>query len=667
MNMAAKMTRAAALLLVVMLFPAAIQAATVTDGSDSGAGTLRQAVTGAVDGETITFAPSVTSVTLSGGQIDVEKTNLTIQGNNAYGTAPLIDINALRDKLPALAKNSSPQDITNWANQLTGTLNTEIQALVNHSPLTSIDGGGTRTSQIFWSDTSAGNGLNIKNLHFKNVAYTSTFLYGGGVIGAYSTITSAHFSSTSSIGAISDSIFSGITIDVGTFLHGGGVIGAVSLSSSFSSTSSIGAVSDSIFSDIRVTISGDLQGGGVIGAFSHSDSSSSSSIGAISNSHFLNTSVVAQGNIWGAVGVGAFVYDTGANKIAELGPISSSSFQNLTATSNGGDVYAGAVYSSGLASELVITDSSFISNKAIAEASGKKAHAGAIGIDTAYVTPNPDGHVVTLTASSGQQSIFSGNIASSGGTERKNSIHFGNMHAATSQGNAILNINPTGGTVALLDPVSVSMSNSKSFTMNIGGSGLVRLGGHTMLDAAGGSTVNFGAGPQIRLESDYQISNFNLLTPLTGALTINFTPGSSLEFDMATRPQNDLALVLKSIGTGAGAVTVKGPAAIAPFAYTSFAPVSGRWLLADSASVDGTGNFLALGNDLFSAAIVWDGTKVYIAANNSGVQNKINNSPPTAAAPLLSGPLKTPGSSSLACLMPLGPGHWLPRYSSRIF
>src|SRR5437867_1044660 len=56
-----------ALLLNATDMPAAT--VTVTNGNDSGAGSLRQAIIGASPGDTINFAPSVTTVTLTSDEL----------------------------------------------------------------------------------------------------------------------------------------------------------------------------------------------------------------------------------------------------------------------------------------------------------------------------------------------------------------------------------------------------------------------------------------------------------------------------------------------------------------------------------------------------------------------------------------------------------------------
>src|SRR5207247_10588126 len=55
---------------------------TVTSSNDNGPGSLRQAILDASPGDTINFAPSVTTVTLTSGELVIDK-NLTITGPGA--------------------------------------------------------------------------------------------------------------------------------------------------------------------------------------------------------------------------------------------------------------------------------------------------------------------------------------------------------------------------------------------------------------------------------------------------------------------------------------------------------------------------------------------------------------------------------------------------------
>src|SRR5436305_4164131 len=70
------------LLLCAMATQTGAATITVTNTNDSGPGSLRQAIFNASSGDTITFAPSVTTVTLTSGELVIDK-NLTITGPGA--------------------------------------------------------------------------------------------------------------------------------------------------------------------------------------------------------------------------------------------------------------------------------------------------------------------------------------------------------------------------------------------------------------------------------------------------------------------------------------------------------------------------------------------------------------------------------------------------------
>jgi hypothetical protein len=69
---------------------AAAATTTVTNGNDSGSGSLRQAIIDASPGDTINFAPSVTTVTLTSGELVIDK-NLTITGPGANRLTVQVD------------------------------------------------------------------------------------------------------------------------------------------------------------------------------------------------------------------------------------------------------------------------------------------------------------------------------------------------------------------------------------------------------------------------------------------------------------------------------------------------------------------------------------------------------------------------------------------------
>jgi hypothetical protein len=83
-----------ALLLYAVAIPARATTITVTNTNDSGPGSLRQAILNASSGDTINFAPSVTTVTLTSGELVIDK-NLTITGPGANRLTVQVDISVI--------------------------------------------------------------------------------------------------------------------------------------------------------------------------------------------------------------------------------------------------------------------------------------------------------------------------------------------------------------------------------------------------------------------------------------------------------------------------------------------------------------------------------------------------------------------------------------------
>ena len=82
------------LLLYAVTIPALATTITVTNTNDSGPGSLRQAILNASSGDTINFAPSVTTVTLTSGELVIDK-NLTITGPGANRLTVQVDISVI--------------------------------------------------------------------------------------------------------------------------------------------------------------------------------------------------------------------------------------------------------------------------------------------------------------------------------------------------------------------------------------------------------------------------------------------------------------------------------------------------------------------------------------------------------------------------------------------
>ena len=82
-------------LLCAMATQAHAATITVANGNDSGTGSLRQAISDASPGDTINFAPTVTSISLLTGELLIDK-NLTITGPGANRLTVQVSANASR-------------------------------------------------------------------------------------------------------------------------------------------------------------------------------------------------------------------------------------------------------------------------------------------------------------------------------------------------------------------------------------------------------------------------------------------------------------------------------------------------------------------------------------------------------------------------------------------
>jgi hypothetical protein len=82
------------LLLYAVAIPVHATTITVVNGNDSGPGSLRQAILNALSGDTINFAASVTTVTLTSGELVIDK-NLTITGPGANRLTVQVNANVI--------------------------------------------------------------------------------------------------------------------------------------------------------------------------------------------------------------------------------------------------------------------------------------------------------------------------------------------------------------------------------------------------------------------------------------------------------------------------------------------------------------------------------------------------------------------------------------------
>ncbi|HEU0273491.1 MAG TPA: right-handed parallel beta-helix repeat-containing protein [Candidatus Udaeobacter sp.] len=180
-----------ALLLSATDMPAAT--VTVTNENDSGAGSLRQAIIDASPGDTIYFAPSVTTVTLTSAELVIDK-NLTITGpgaNTLTVTAMYSDFVYFR----IFNINSSTVTVSmsgmTISNAFTGTFGQGGAGIVNAGVLTLTD---CTISNNSGGDPGGGGVLNdhgtmtITGCTISNNSVDATF-GGGGVLNENGTMT----------------------------------------------------------------------------------------------------------------------------------------------------------------------------------------------------------------------------------------------------------------------------------------------------------------------------------------------------------------------------------------------------------------------------------------------------------------------------------------------
>ncbi|MDR3298590.1 MAG: autotransporter outer membrane beta-barrel domain-containing protein [Candidatus Accumulibacter sp.] len=331
-------------------------------------------------------------------------------------------------------------------------------------------GGGSAFVRDITSSIFSGNRVTI----------TRGKLYGGIVVGVFD---SSNSSVSVSVGDISDSVFSGNKGTTGTYLCGGGVLGAASNSSN---GVSIGDTSDSVFSGNEVTTGSFLEGGGIIGLRT---TNGATTLGGITGTLFNALDVTAGTYIRGGGVIG--LVPTAADAPATTADgIKNSRFTGNTITANNGQILGGIFYSYGLDGGMSIEDSEFRDNTFTSSVTGGYSPGtqpdakvyGLVTVDTAAPAAAGDasGHMLTLSATSGKETVFSGNKIIEAGVQRFNSLYFGPTPTITTSGatptstdrdaqsNAVLNIEANfSGTVALYDPIRVEQNNSKTFDMHV--------------------------------------------------------------------------------------------------------------------------------------------------------------------------------------------------------
>lgn len=622
-------------LILLRGLPSPVEAGEVSREGDNAsapmAGSLRQVVGTASNGDTVTFGNNVAEATVDNAKaIVVNNDGVTVKGNVAAGFALSSEI----DSLLAEQLQAEPPGAD--------AIRTAVDAMVDASAdnVTKITGRGTQASPAgegIFAVTAGKTGFGLDTLHVYDV-HRLGGLNGGGLVGSGTVGTAS-----THLGMVADSVFSGNSVGVSTGaglgggligsaanvgsavvegldtvvfsdnsldasggLNGGGIVGAVGYgarvrvgdmtnvvlvdnSVNVGGTAltgggligaagrgdavSLGTIAGGVFSGNTVSASGDILGGGLLGV-AHVGSpavAGSLATGSVVDAVFAGNTVTAGGEVRGGGLIGAYSAN-GANT-AGLGNISGSVFSG-NKVSAAGDV-AGALVSGSAAHAggVVISDSRFVDNAV--ESSGGAVMGGAVAVDTSY--SGAGNHVVTLAASAGKKTVFSGNTVKDIDGERANSLFFGDMGHAFA-GSAVLNIDAaTGGRVELHDPLRVKMTGNPAqmFVMNIGigGTGEMLWGGRNVVDAAGGSTIAFTSGSTTHLAHDFGIESESF------ALNIKLAGGSILTFD-PSRNAGDAMFDL----TAGGSLTVESGAFLK---VTQRTGASTSYLIASGASLSG--------------------------------------------------------------------------------
>ena len=385
---------------------------------------------------------------------------------------------------------------------------------------------------------------NVHQNRFTNLNIRAPGIHGGGIIGV------TNETGISAINDLRGNLFDTLNITTVDDLVGGGVLGVWADDISAMKTpawAGVTNIADNIFTKADINVGGNLIGGGIIGARSNHIAA----IDGIVRNRFLDNKIHADGYIDG----GGIIGITGAaaidhDSVALLKVIGESEFKGNIVSANR-DILGGIVYSyglsntSGAADGLTIRNGVFVNNLFRSETGTVY---GTVTVDTGvkvagvhiadrsdpstwtiHTTPDLP-HTLTLTATSGNSTVFNGNEMNDFSGTRFNSLFFGTIpdpdtgidnHSAA---HAKLIVNPgAGGLAALYDPIKVDQNNGRTFDMTVDGAGHFIWGGKNEFTLTGTTTgtVTLAAG--------------STTTILDGSSTTTYLDGQTTPLDMLPR------------------------------------------------------------------------------------------------------------------------------------
>ena len=373
---------------------------TASNGDDSGAGSLRQAITdanGAAGDDEIRFATGLTLVTLTTAQLDINTTNgtLTIDG----------DFNGASNVVVERSMAMGTPEFRIF--EITGDNNVTFDALTIRNGKITDNGGGIRNqgngTLTLTNSTVSGNEAQSVGGIFSSSAVTLTNstvsgneagTFGGGIFSSSAVTLTNSTVSGNEAGTFGGGIFSigDVTLTNSTVSgnqagsDSGGIDsrGDVTLTNSTVSSNKAGTFSGGIFSSGDVTLTNSTVSGNQAG---------SDSGGIFSSGDVTLTNSTVSGNQAGTYGGG----------IASSGDVT---LTNSTVSGNQARTYGGGIYSSGA---VTLTNSTVSGNQA-------GENGGGIFISTFFGTQNntiTNSIIANNTLTSGAASDISGDLSTS--------------------------------------------------------------------------------------------------------------------------------------------------------------------------------------------------------------------------------------------------------------
>lgn len=400
----------------------------------------------------------------------------------------------------------------------------------------------------------------------ENKVTVAGYIQGGGLVGGRGDRTSGSLVINVRLDGLSNVTFADNTVKashtqiISGGISGGGLVGADGNAAALMGNTSGTFVNNEVYTGIQGATEDGINCGGLIGVIGYVGTAT---LGTVSGT-FANNTVSAGGRLRGGGLVGVYSDEAGTS-FGGFDGVSITGNTVFSGTAAASKSAGGGVFgATGLDGEVLVKDAVITGNSYTANLLNNAGGGGIMYIGTDFSGSTAS---VLLTASNGKTTEFSGNTYTQNGVARASSFHFGRGYVKAdrllpeSMVDASLTVRPeTGGTVLLLDPVSVEMSNGKNFTMTVDASaGAVKLGGLNSFSLTGGglSTMKFASGVTT-LTSDYSLKAENGTT-----LAVSVDSSTTLAPALKDRPENPAHFDYSNAAAGSS-FTVAAGAKLAP-------------------------------------------------------------------------------------------------------